>query len=113
MKPLIYSEKEAEEHHMGWQRDGFNISYYQGARKKRMNNMGGGGGVLGSLASASTAASAYSASNAPTSCTGYGPVYYALTFEIMFKCKSSIFSCTEKVSFNLPLHRHRHFLNQM
>jgi len=85
MKPLIYSEKEAEEHQFGWQRDGFNISYYQGARKKRVN--GGAGGVLGSLASASTATSAYSASNAPTSCTGYGPVYYALTFEIMFKCK--------------------------
>ena len=73
---------------MGWQRDGFNISYYQGARKKKNTNIGGGsGGVLGSLASASTAASAYSASNAPTSCSGYGPNYYSLSFEIMFKCK--------------------------
>lgn len=28
MKPLIYSVKEAEKNHMGWSRDGFNISYY-------------------------------------------------------------------------------------
>jgi len=38
MKPLIYSVKEAEETRIGWQRDGFNIAYYQGARKKRAYN---------------------------------------------------------------------------
>lgn len=38
MKPLIYSVKEAEKNHMGWSRDGFNISYYQSARKKRQPN---------------------------------------------------------------------------
>ena len=35
MKPLIYSEKEAEINKIGWQRDGFNIAYYQSSRKKR------------------------------------------------------------------------------
>ena len=35
MRPLIYSVKEAEQNKIGWQRDGFNISYYQSARKKR------------------------------------------------------------------------------
>ncbi len=38
MKPLIYSVKEAEENRIGWQRDCFNIAYYQGARKKRAYN---------------------------------------------------------------------------
>lgn len=28
MKPLIYSVKDAESKEIGWQRDGFNISYY-------------------------------------------------------------------------------------
>ena len=83
---------------MGWQRDGFNIAYYQGARKKRTFNNAGPGGVLGSLASASTAASNFSASSAPANCAGYGPVYYALTFELMFKRKSDnpiLSSCCE------------------
>lgn len=35
MKPLIYSVKDAEENKVGWQRDGFNIAYYQSARRKR------------------------------------------------------------------------------
>ena len=47
MKPLIYSVKEAEESRIGWQRDGFNIAYYQGARKKKAYN-NQGSGVLGS-----------------------------------------------------------------
>ncbi len=83
---------------MGWQRDGFNIAYYQGARKKRTFNNAGPGGVLGSLASASTAASNFSASSAPANCAGYGPVYYALTFELMFKRKlvnSVYYSCSK------------------
>ena len=33
MKPLLYSVKEAEQNHIGWYRDGFNIAYYQNARK--------------------------------------------------------------------------------
>lgn len=33
MRPLIYSVKEAEATGIGWQRDGFNIAYYQNARK--------------------------------------------------------------------------------
>lgn len=35
MRPLTYSMKEAEESRIGWQREGFNIHYYQGARKKK------------------------------------------------------------------------------
>ena len=38
MRPLLYSTKEAEESRIGWQRDGFNIAYYQGARKKKAYN---------------------------------------------------------------------------
>jgi len=38
MKPLIYSVKEAEESRIGWMRDGFNIAYYQGNRKKKQYN---------------------------------------------------------------------------
>lgn len=35
MKPLIYSQKDAEENQIGWHRDGFNIAYYQSSRKKK------------------------------------------------------------------------------
>jgi len=28
MRPLLYSVKEAEQHGIGWYRDGTNISYY-------------------------------------------------------------------------------------
>jgi len=35
MKPLLYSVKEAEQNHIGWYRDGFNIAYYQNARKSK------------------------------------------------------------------------------
>ena len=86
MKPLIYSVKEAEESRIGWQRDGQNIAYYQGARRKRAYNQQSSSGVLGSVASASTASSV---PGGPANTNGYGPVYYALTFEIMFKRKYS------------------------
>ena len=76
MKPLIYSVKEAEESRIGWQRDGFNIAYYQGARKKRNTP------ATSSNSNASTASSV-----PPANTNGYGPLYYALSFEIMFKCK--------------------------
>ena len=82
MRPLIYSVKEVEDRDVGWQRDGFNIAYYQGARKKRGANPSSNG-ALNSLSSAVSMANAYGAN--PNG--GYGPVYYALTFEIMFKCK--------------------------
>lgn len=36
MRPLIYSVKEAEATGIGWQRDGFNIAYYQNARKSKI-----------------------------------------------------------------------------
>ena len=84
MKPLIYSVKEAELCKVGWQRDGFNIAYYQSARKKRSSQAAGSAGVLGSLASASTASSV---PTGPASCAGYGPLYYALSFEIIFPRK--------------------------
>ena len=83
MKPLTYSVKDAECTRIGWQRDGFNIAYYQGARKKRAYNQQGSG-VLGSLTSASTSASVPGGGH---NYNGYGPVYYALTFEIIFKRK--------------------------
>lgn len=35
MKPLIYSAKEAEKNNIGWQRDGYNIAYYQNSRKSK------------------------------------------------------------------------------
>ena len=85
MKPLIYSVKEAELNKVGWQRDGFNIAYYQSARKKRASGAVGSAGVLGSLASASTASSM---PTGPANCSGYGPLYYALSFEIIFARKS-------------------------
>ncbi len=37
MKPLIYSVREAEKSGLGWQRDGFNIAYYQNARKSNLS----------------------------------------------------------------------------
>ena len=83
MKPLIYSVKEAEESRIGWQRDGINIAYYQGARKKKAYQHQGSG-VIGSVNSASTATSI---PGGPTVTSGYGPVFYALTFEIIFKRK--------------------------
>ena len=85
MKPLIYSVKEAEESRIGWQRDGFNIAYYQGARKKRAYNQQCSNGVMGTMASASTATSGAPGATANTA--GYGPVYYALSFEFNFKRK--------------------------
>ena len=85
MKPLIYSVKEAEESRIGWQRDGTNIAYYQGARKKRAYH-NQGSNVIGSVTSATTGASI---PGGPANTNGYGPVYYALTFELIFKRKSS------------------------
>lgn len=83
MKPLIYSVKEAEQSQIGWQRDGFNIAYYQNARRKKANpNLGGG---ISSSSTASTAASVQGGAAAIVS--GYGPLYYSLTFEIVFKRK--------------------------
>lgn len=81
MKPLIYSVKEAQENRIGWQRDGHNIAYYQGARKKRAYQHQGSN-AIGSLTSASTASRF---PGGPANTNGYGPVYYALTFEIIFK----------------------------
>ena len=57
MKPLIYSVKEAEQNKIGWQRDGFNIAYYQSARKKKTAGGTGQAGVLGSMAASSTTSS--------------------------------------------------------
>ena len=62
--------------------DGFNIAYYQGARKKRAYNNQNSG----VLTSASTASSV---PGGPANTYGYGPVYYALSFEIIFKRKSN------------------------
>ena len=39
MKPLIYSVKEAEKTGLGWQREGFNIAYYQNARKSTSQSL--------------------------------------------------------------------------
>ncbi len=36
MKPLLYSVKDAEKHGLGWYRDGFNIAYYQNARRSKL-----------------------------------------------------------------------------
>jgi len=85
MKPLVYSVKEAAENSMGWTRDGFNIAYYQGARKRRNFAYGGSSSGIGSLNTASTATSSFNGVGAAANCNGYGPVYYALTFEVMFK----------------------------
>ena len=35
MRPLVYSVKEAEKNKMGWQRDCYNIAYFQTVRTKR------------------------------------------------------------------------------
>jgi hypothetical protein len=84
MRPLIYSVKEAETNKIGWQRDGVNIAYYQSARKKKFQSSATNG-VLGSMASVSTATSGAGINYQKYD--GYGPFYYALTFEISFKCK--------------------------
>ena len=36
MKPLLYSVKEAEQHGIGWYREGSNIAYYQNSRKSKI-----------------------------------------------------------------------------
>ena len=79
MKPLIYSVKDAEKNGIGWQRDGFNIGYYQNSRKRKqtMPEKTSGAG-----SSASTAASGSS-----TGTGGFYGCYYSLTFELKFKCK--------------------------
>lgn len=73
MKPLLYSIKQSEKEGLGWYRDGFNITYYQNARKRNTTNT--------STLSASTSASAVSGSAS----TGYYGSYYSLTFEVEFK----------------------------
>jgi len=35
MRPLVYSLKDAEENKIGWQRDCFNIGYFQTGRPKK------------------------------------------------------------------------------
>lgn len=35
MRPLLYSVKDAEQHGMGWYREGTNIAYYQNSRKSK------------------------------------------------------------------------------
>jgi hypothetical protein len=42
MKPLIYSQKEAEANNIGWYRDGYNIAYYQNQRKRKAPQSGSG-----------------------------------------------------------------------
>lgn len=79
MKPLIYSVKEAETKKIGWKRDGFNIAYYQSSRKKKNGPIPNV--TSASISSASTASSNYG-NLKPDG--GYGPLYYALTFEIKF-----------------------------
>jgi hypothetical protein len=79
MRPLIYSVKEAEKYERGWHRDGFNISYYQSARKKKnLNNISG----QPRNSSESTASSVQANLKQDG---GYGPYYYALSFEIKFE----------------------------
>jgi len=63
---------------MGWQREGTNIAYYQSARKKR-SQMGNISGPNSSINNNATA----SGSKGPDG--GYGPNYYALTFEVKFR----------------------------
>jgi len=36
MRPLIYSVKDSEETNTGWQRECFNVAYYQTARLKKV-----------------------------------------------------------------------------
>ena len=81
MKPLVYSKIEAEEHEMGWYRDGFNIAYYQSSRKKKPVAQTNAPNT--SIASVSTAASGNN--NLKGQNDGYGPLFYALTFELRFK----------------------------
>jgi cytosolic carboxypeptidase protein 2/3 len=63
---------------MGWSRDGFNISYYQSARKKRQPNSN----ISGPNSSIQNTTLVNSAIKQDI---GYGPLYYCLTFEIKFK----------------------------
>lgn len=79
MKPLIYSTKLAEEKQIGWYRDGLNIAYYQSSRKKK--TMGQTNAPNSSLSTVSTTVSA--TGNLKTD-GGYGPLYYALSFELKF-----------------------------
>lgn len=80
MKPLVYSCKDAEHNEMGWHRDGFNIAYYQSSRKKK--NVSSTNAPNTSISTVSTASSVQG--NLKTD-GGYGPLYYALSFEIKFK----------------------------
>lgn len=66
---------------MGWYRDGFNIAYYQSSRKKKPVAQTNAPNT--SIASISTAASANN--NLKGQNDGYGPLFYALTFELRFK----------------------------
>lgn len=79
MKPLVYSVAEAEQNQIGWHRDGTNIGYYQSFRKKKSPQTSNAPHI--SISSSSTAASIQSKGTND----GYGPNYYALTFEIKFK----------------------------
>ena len=83
LKPLIYSVKEAEKNHIGWSRDGFNIAYYQSARKKRPSNSNISG-PNSSIPPNNNASSTQAQGNIKNY-DGYGPQYYALSFEIKFK----------------------------
>lgn len=64
---------------MGWYRDGVNIAYYQSARKKKQPLSSNAPNT--SLSGNSTASSAQCP---PKNDGGYGPLYYALSFEIKF-----------------------------
>lgn len=78
-KPLVYSKIEAETNQLGWYRDGSNIAYYQSARKKKSPSTSNAPSY--SLSTVSTSSSA----NTIPKPDGYGPLYYALTFEIKFR----------------------------
>jgi hypothetical protein len=88
MKPLVYSQKEAEQNNIGWYRDGYNIAYYQNQRKRKAPS--GGGGQPSNLPT-----NAYTGNQSIPSCanvaaassSNYGPHYYSLTFEVLFKRK--------------------------
>jgi hypothetical protein len=81
MKPLVYSCKEAEQEEKGWYRDGFNIAYYQSSRKKKPANQTNAPNT--SISTVSTASSVQG--NLKGANDGYGPLYYALSFELKFK----------------------------
>jgi len=79
MKPLVYSIKEAEQNGIGWHRSGFNISYYQSSRKKKPLNQ-----TNAPNSSLSTVSTTCSATGNLKGDGGYGPFYYALSFEVKF-----------------------------